>query len=56
MSKQPQMKQIIENNNNGLYEKDEYEWFTLKDIREKRNKFRPFYVEILDNIEHTFNK
>ena len=42
--------------NTGLYEKDEFAWFSLKDIREKREEFRPFYREMLDLIVADFSK
>lgn len=50
MSKHPQIKPLIKDPNNGLYEKDKFAWFSLKDIREKREQFRPFYREVLDLI------
>ena len=42
--------------NTGLYEKDEFAWFSLKDIREKREQFRPFYREMLDLIVAEFSQ
>ncbi len=56
MSRQPQIKPLIKDPDNGLYEKDRFVWFSLKDIREKRDQFRPFYHEVLENILGAFSK
>jgi len=56
ISRHPQMKPLIKDPDNGLYEKDKFAWFSLKDIREKRDQFRPFYREILDEILGAFSK
>lgn len=37
-------------NDSKLFEKIEIEWFTPKMMRERRNEFRPFYREIIDDI------
>ena len=36
--------------NTKLFEKIEIEWFTIKDMKKRRNQFRPFYREIVDRI------
>lgn len=54
MTCQPQIKPLIKDPNNGLYEKDQFAWFSLKDIREKREQFRPFYRDVLDLIIQEF--
>lgn len=54
MSHHQQIKPLIKDPNNGLYEKDKFAWFSLKNIREKRDQFRPFYREILDLIIDEF--
>lgn len=56
MSRHRQMKPLIKDPNNGLYEKDEFAWFSLKDIRENREEFRPFYREMLDLIVEEFGR
>jgi hypothetical protein len=56
MSKHPQIKPLIKDPTNGLYEKDKFAWFSLKDIREKRDQFRPFYREVLDLIVAEFGQ
>jgi 8-oxo-dGTP pyrophosphatase MutT (NUDIX family) len=56
MSRHPQIKPLIKDPNNGLYEKDKFAWFSLKDIREKRNQFRPFYRDVLDLIIKEFEQ
>ena len=41
------------NPHNGLLEKDEIRWFTFADLRKNRDKFRPFYRNMVDIIlEH----
>lgn len=55
MSKHPQIKPLIKDPDNGLYEKDKFAWFSLRDIREKRSQFRPFYRELLDLIVTEFS-
>jgi hypothetical protein len=37
-------------NDSKLFEKIEIEWFTTKMMRERRDEFRPFYREIVDEI------
>ena len=37
-------------NDSKLFEKIEIEWFTPKMMRERRDEFRPFYREIVDDI------
>jgi 8-oxo-dGTP pyrophosphatase MutT (NUDIX family) len=56
MSRQQQIKPLIKDPNNGLYEKDKFAWFSLKDIREKREQFRPFYRDVLDLIVAEFGQ
>lgn len=56
MSKHQQIKPLIKDPNNGLYEKDKFTWFSLKDIREKRDQFRPFYRDVLDLIVAEFGQ
>lgn len=55
MSRHPQIKPLVKDPGNGLYEKDKFAWFSLKDIREKREEFRPFYREMLDLIIEEFD-
>ena len=40
----------IVKNDNGLYEKSEIKWFTLDEIKDNKDKFRPFYREIINNL------
>ena len=56
MSKHPQIKPLIKDPDNGLYEKDQFAWFSLDDMREKREQFRPFYREMLDLIIEEFGQ
>ena len=56
MSRQPHIKPLIKDPNNGLYEKDKFAWFSLKDIRAKKLLFRPFYREMVDLIVAEFCK
>jgi hypothetical protein len=35
---------------NGMYEKRQIKWMTLKEIKERRGQFRPYYREMLDQI------
>lgn len=37
-------------NNSRLFEKIEIKWFSVNEMRTKRNKFRKFYREIVDKI------
>jgi hypothetical protein len=37
-------------NESKLFEKIEIEWFTTKMMRDRRDEFRPFYREIVDDI------
>jgi hypothetical protein len=55
MSRSSKVKPLIKDPNNGLYEKDKFAWFSLKDMREKREQFRPFYRAILDLIVEEFS-
>jgi len=54
MSRHRQIKPLIKDPGNGLYEKDEFVWFSLDDMRKKREEFRPFYREMLDLIIEEF--
>ena len=51
-----QIKPLVKDPDNGLYEKDKFAWFSLKDMREKREEFRPFYREMLDLIIEEFEQ
>lgn len=42
--------------NTKLFEKIEIEWFTIKDMKKRRNQFRPFYREIVDQILDEISK
>ena len=35
---------------NGLFEKSKVAWFSVKEMRDKKNSFRPFYKEVLEKI------
>ena len=37
-------------NKSTMHEKQEMKWFTFDQLREDKNKFRPFYQEIIDKI------
>lgn len=54
MIRQPQVRPIINDIKNGLFEKDLFKWFSLDDIKTKRGEFRPFFVDIIDKLVETF--
>jgi 8-oxo-dGTP pyrophosphatase MutT (NUDIX family) len=56
MAKHSQIKPLIKDPYNGLYEKDQFAWFSLDDMREKREEFRQFYREMLDLIIEEFSQ
>jgi 8-oxo-dGTP pyrophosphatase MutT (NUDIX family) len=37
-------------NKKGLFEKSQIRWFTVAELRKRRNTFRPFYRHVIDNI------
>lgn len=38
-------------NNSKFYEKQEIQWFSVKELTSKRNEFRSFYREIIDELK-----
>lgn len=41
---------VIDQKNNGLFEKSEIKWFTINELKYNINKFRPHYIPIVNTI------
>lgn len=40
----------VKNRSNGLFEKNEIQWYSYADLTKYRNNFRPFYRPIIDTL------
>jgi 8-oxo-dGTP pyrophosphatase MutT (NUDIX family) len=41
---------LVQNQENGLFEKDRLRWFSIQELKTEKDMFRPFYVKILNQI------
>ena len=42
--------ELVQNQENGLFEKDKLKWFSLEELKIEKDLFRPFYVKIINQI------
>ena len=45
---------VIDNNHNGLYEKDIIDWFSIEQLR-KFTKFRPYFNQIVKELDKNYD-